>query len=101
MDITVQELKNKIDAEEKFVLVDVRESYEHDEFNMGGKLMPLGELPSSMAELSQSKDDEVVVYCRSGKRSGMAQRLLQQAGFRNVRNLEGGVLAWVDAHGSK
>ena len=99
MDITVQELKQKLDNGEDFTLVDVRETYEHEEFNVGGRLIPLGELPSSIAELAAAKDGEVVVYCRSGKRSGMAQRLLQQAGFSNVRNLEGGMLAWVDTFG--
>lgn len=99
MDITVQELKQKLESQEEFTLVDVRESYEHEEFSVGGKLIPLGELPSSIAELAAAKDSEVVVYCRSGKRSGMAQRLLQQSGFSNVRNLEGGMLAWVDAFG--
>ncbi|MBX2815427.1 MAG: rhodanese-like domain-containing protein [Saprospiraceae bacterium] len=101
MDIDVFELKKKLDASEDFTLIDVRESYEHAEFNLGGTLIPLGDLPASIANLNDAKDDEVVVYCRSGKRSAMAQRLLQQAGFGNVRNLEGGVLAWIGAHESK
>jgi len=97
MDITVEELKTKLAGEEDFVLIDVRESHEHEEFNVGGKLVPLGTIPSSIAELQDLKDQEVVVYCRSGQRSGMAQKFLQQYGFTNVRNLEGGMLAWAEA----
>lgn len=101
MDIEVQELKQKLDGKEDFVLVDVREVYEHEEFNIGGLLIPLGELAFKLSELDEAKGKEVVVYCRSGKRSAMAQHLMQQAGFQNVRNLEGGVLAWADAFGSQ
>lgn len=100
MDITVQELKKKQDAQDSFVLIDVRETYEHDEFNIGGKLIPLGDIPASVAEIMTHKDEEVIVYCRSGQRSGMAKKLLQQSGFSNVRNLEGGMLAWADQIGT-
>ncbi len=94
MDITVQELKQKLDNKESFVLIDVREQHEYDEFNLGAKLIPLGRLMDAIADLSSHKDEEVIIYCRSGARSGMAQQLLQQAGFSNVRNVLGGVLAW-------
>ena len=95
MDATIQEIKDREAAGKKdYVLLDVREDYERAEFNIGGMHIPLGVLTASFDKLAPHKDDEIVVYCRSGKRSGMAQHLLQQAGFTNVRNLEGGMLAW-------
>lgn len=97
MDITVQELKQKLDAGEKFVFLDVREPWEHAEFNLGAQLIPLGTLVNQMWELEGHKNDEIVVHCRSGARSGTAQALLQSQGFTNVRNLIGGALAWQSA----
>jgi rhodanese-related sulfurtransferase len=97
MDITVQELKEKLDKGEKFVFIDVREKYEYEEFNLGAKLIPLGDFQFAIPEFEDHKDDEIVIHCRSGARSGMAQQLMQQAGFTNVRNLTGGVLAWQGA----
>ncbi|MEL6988988.1 MAG: rhodanese-like domain-containing protein [Bacteroidota bacterium] len=93
-DLTVAELKQKIDNKEDFVLIDVRETYEHDEFNIGGTLIPLGNLTQSFPSLEDAKDKEVVVYCRSGNRSGMAKQLMIAAGFSNVKNTLGGMLAW-------
>ena len=101
MDINVQELKEKLGKEEKFVFIDVRESYEYEEFNLGAKLIPLGEVMAAIPDFEANKSDEIVVHCRSGKRSGMAQELFRQAGFTNVRNLEGGVLAWIEKFGNK
>ncbi len=94
MDITAQELKQKLDNGDEFVLIDVREQHEHDEFNVGGQLIPLGNVMGAIPQLQDQKDAEVVVYCRSGGRSGMAQQILQGAGFSNVRNLIGGMLTW-------
>ncbi len=94
MDITVEELKQKIDNNEKFVFIDVREQHEFDEFNLNAKLIPLGNIMQAIEDLEDSKEDEIVVHCRSGARSGMAQSAMQQAGYKNVRNLIGGVLAW-------
>lgn len=99
MDITVQELKAKQDNNESFILIDVRESHEHEAFNVGGQLIPLGTLPSKVEDISQYKEDEVIVYCRSGNRSAVAQQFLQGAGFKNVRNLLGGMLDWQDKFG--
>lgn len=93
-DITVEELKNKIDNQEPFVFIDVREPYEFEEFNLGAKLIPLGTLPSHIDELLAHKDEEVIIHCRSGARSGNAKNLLMQHGFTNVRNVLGGVLDW-------
>ena len=94
MDITVKQLKEKLDKEESFVLIDVREDYEHEEFNVGGQLIPLGDLQHQLEELEDKMEEEIVVYCRSGNRSAMAQAILEQHGFSNVRNLEGGMNQW-------
>ena len=95
MDATIQELKEREAAAKKdYVLLDVREDYERSEFNVGGIHIPLGDLMASFDKLAAHKDDEIIVYCRSGKRSAMAAQLLGQGGFGNVRNLEGGMLAY-------
>lgn len=95
MEISAQELKKRQDeGKNDFVLVDVREPDERAEYHIGGKHIPLGQISTSLDELEGHKGDEVIVYCRSGRRSAMAQELLRQAGFSNVRNLEGGVLAY-------
>jgi rhodanese-related sulfurtransferase len=101
MDINVQELKKRIDAgDQNFVLIDVREPAEHSAFNIGGRLIPMGTIPTVLHELQDQQDEEIIVYCRSGGRSGQVQRFMQQQGFSNVRNLTGGMLAWQDAFGS-
>jgi rhodanese-related sulfurtransferase len=97
MDITVQELKQKLDAGEKFVFIDVREPWENEEFNLGAQLMPVGDLMNTIWQLEEHKNDEIIVHCRSGARSGMAQAMMQAQGFTNVRNLTGGVIAWREA----
>lgn len=101
MDINVQELKQRLDADDQnFVLIDVREPAEHSAFNIGGRLIPMGNIPTVLNELQDQQDEEIIVYCRSGGRSGQVQRFMQQQGFSNVRNLTGGMLAWQDAFGS-
>lgn len=94
-DINVKELHQRLqEGDRDFVLIDVREPYEHDEFNIGGDLIPLGDLVARVNEIDAESDTEIIVYCRTGRRSAMAQQLLQQFGFENVRNLEGGVVEW-------
>ena len=94
-EISVQELKRKLDAKEKFELVDVREQFEYDICRIpGSKLIPLGELPSRMSELDSA--DEIVLQCKSGARSAKALKLLREAGFSKLNNLEGGIAAWAD-----
>jgi rhodanese-related sulfurtransferase len=93
-DISVVELKKRLDAGETIILIDVREQYEYDEFNLGGDLIPLGTLPGKLEDLEVLKNEEVIVHCRSGARSGTAKMFLIQSGFTNVRNLLGGVLDW-------
>ena len=95
MEATVAELKRREqEGKNDYVLLDVREDYERAEFNVGGIHVPLGQLSMSMDKLTPYRDQEIIVYCRSGKRSAMAQELLRQAGFAKVRNLEGGMLAY-------
>lgn len=92
-EITPQELKAKLDNKEDFQLIDVREDYEHEHSNIGGELIPLGTIMDNIDKFS--KDKTVVVYCRSGNRSGVAIRALeQQYGFTNLYNLKGGILAY-------
>lgn len=100
MEITVQDLRNKLEAGEKFVFIDVREPWEFEEFNLGAQLIPLNNLVNSMYELDDHKEDEIILHCRSGARSAMAQGLLLANGFKNVLNLKGGVMAWQDAFGN-
>lgn len=100
MIITVHDLKTKLDAQEELILLDVREQYEFDEFNLDGQLIPLGEFMNALPDLEDKKDAQIVVHCRSGKRSAIAQEMLLEAGFKNVKNLQGGVVAWIEAFGA-
>jgi rhodanese-related sulfurtransferase len=97
-DISVIELKRRKDANENLNLLDVRETYEFDEFNLNGKLIPLGDLPGRLDEIEDWKNEEIIVHCRSGARSGNAKLFLSDMGFENVRNLLGGMLAWRDQY---
>lgn len=94
-EITVEELKKKIDNNEKFFLLDVREPIETRISSIGGELIPLKDLPHRMNELN--KDDEIIVYCRTGHRSHNAvQFLREKAGFKKARNLLGGINHWAE-----
>lgn len=95
VDITVQELDERIKNNESLILVDVREPFEHDLANIGGTLIPLGDLPYQLEQIEQYKDAEIIVYCRSGNRSGNACSYLRAQGFTNARNLVGGITRWV------
>lgn len=93
--ITVEELKSRMDAGEKINLIDVREPHENADFNIGGKLIPLGKIQTMQTEeLDDLKEEEVIIYCRSGQRSMMACMFLDTLGFKNTKNMIGGVLAW-------
>lgn len=93
-DITIDELKTRMDQGEALHIVDVREEYEFDEFNIGAQLIPLGELSDRLDEIEDLKELELIVHCRSGARSGRAKEYLESEGFSKVRNLIGGMLAW-------
>ena len=98
--ITVEQLKERIDTGEAINLVDVREPAEHAEFNIGGILIPLGKIQTMQVDdIEDLKDEEVVVYCRSGNRSGQAGFFLESMGFKNIKNLAGGMLAWQEKIG--
>jgi len=98
--ITVDELKRRLDAGEKINLVDVREPDENANFNIGGILLPLGYIQTmQIDEIEDLKDQEVILYCRSGNRSGQACLMLDTFGFTNTKNLAGGMLAWQEKFG--
>jgi adenylyltransferase/sulfurtransferase len=92
--ISVKELKNRIDAGEDVFILDVREPYEYQIANIGGKLIPQNDVPQRLAEID--RDREIVVQCRSGQRSQRIAEFLQQSGYQKVTNLAGGILAWAD-----
>lgn len=94
MDITVTELKERLESGEDLNFYDVREEHEYEEDNLGAILIPLGELPDHLDELEEIKDEEIIIHCRSGARSGKAQAFLEAQGFSNVRNVLGGILAY-------
>ena len=91
-EISVQELKEKIDNGEDFQLIDVREDFEYEMSNLGGTLIPLGGILIETDKIETEKP--VVVMCRSGKRSAVAIMQLEQQGFTNLYNLQGGITAW-------
>jgi sulfur-carrier protein adenylyltransferase/sulfurtransferase len=92
-EITVQELKAKMDAKEDFQFIDVREPHEVEIAEIGAELIPMGDILSQVDKIS--RDKMVVIHCRSGARSGtIVQALEAQHGFRNLYNLKGGILAW-------
>jgi len=93
-EITPTELKQKLDAGEDLFILDVREQHEFQICHLNGHLIPLGDLPKRVNELDSARN--IVAHCRSGVRSAKAVTFLQQAGFRKVWNLKGGILAWSD-----
>jgi rhodanese-related sulfurtransferase len=99
MDITVAELKERLDKGEDLNFYDVREEHEYEEDNLGAILIPLGELPDHLDELEEIKDEEIIIHCRSGARSGKARDFLESRGFSNVRNVLGGILAYRQLEG--
>ncbi len=93
--ITVEELKSRMDAGEKLNIIDVREPHEYQEFNIGGKLVPLGNILSMQTdELEDYKDQELIVHCRAGSRSTQACLFLETMGYSRCKNLVGGMVAW-------
>lgn len=97
-EVTVQELKKLMDSKADFQLVDVREEHEFDEANLKGLLIPLGDILDRAGEVDKTK--QVVIHCRSGKRSATAiQALEAQLGYTNLYNLKGGILAYIEEIG--
>ena len=94
-EITVKELKSKLDNKEPFQLIDVREKYEYDIANINGELIPMGELVGSIDKIS--KDKPVIIHCRSGGRSAaVIEQLEKRYNYTNLYNLKGGILAYAD-----
>jgi rhodanese-related sulfurtransferase len=99
--ISAEELKTKLDNNEEVYLLDVREPHERAEFNIGGAFLPLGKVQTmQIDEIEEWKDKEVICYCRSGNRSGQACLILDTLGFKNTKNLAGGMLGWQDKFGA-
>ena len=94
--ISVEELKRKLDAKEDVFVLDVREPHEVPIANIGAPLIPLGQLEKRIGELAAYKNREVIIHCRSGSRSQKAALILKNAGFTQPENLAGGILAWAD-----
>lgn len=100
--ITAEELKSRLDAGEKLNIIDVREPHENAEFNIGGTLIPLGKVQTmQIEEIEDLKEQELIVYCRSGNRSGQACMFLDALGFKNTKNLVGGMLGWQEKYAAK
>ena len=94
-DISVQELKQKLDRKEDFVFLDVREPFEYQIAKISGtKLVPLGQLESHLSELESFKDREIVAHCHHGGRSRRALEFLRSKGFKNLKNVAGGIDDW-------
>lgn len=93
-DISVSELREKLQNKEDFVFIDVREEWEYEEDNLGAENIPLGQLPYELTQFEKYKNKEIVLQCRSGARSGNAKKFMESHGFTKVRNLLGGILAY-------
>jgi adenylyltransferase/sulfurtransferase len=93
-DMTVEELKQRLDRGDDLFVLDVREPHEHQIANIGGHLIPLNDLPKRVSELDPNR--EIVVHCKLGGRSAKAVEFLQQSGFKRVHNLTGGINAWAE-----
>ena len=93
MDISAREFSARYQADGAFIIIDVREQLEFQTFNLGGSNIPLGVLLKDIEDLDYDKEEEIVVICQRGLRSETATRVLSQHGYKNVRNLTGGLLA--------
>ena len=93
-EITPEKLKQRLDRGDDMFILDVREPHEYEIAHLNGYLIPLGELPQRLSELQPSH--EIIVYCRTGRRSAKAVDFLKHNGFHRVRNLIGGIDAWAE-----
>ena len=100
--ITVEELKRRMDAGEKLNVLDVREDAERADFHIGGTHFRLRRIQDmAIEDIEDLKDEEVIVYCRSGNRSQMACLMLEHLGFKNTYNVTGGIVDWIEKFGNK
>ena len=96
--MNVNDLKAKLDNKENIILIDCREQGEWDEAHIEGAiLVPLSSFPGVYAEHLKDKDAEIIIQCRSGKRSLTSCQFLMEQDFTNLTNLEGGIMAWTAA----
>jgi molybdopterin/thiamine biosynthesis adenylyltransferase/rhodanese-related sulfurtransferase/molybdopterin converting factor small subunit len=93
-EIQPEELKRRLERGDDVFILDVREPHEYEICNLGGRLIPLGDLPRRVSELDSAR--EIVAHCRFGPRSAKAVEFLRQTGFRKVKNLAGGIRAWAE-----
>jgi adenylyltransferase/sulfurtransferase len=94
--ITVEQLKQRLDQGDKPFILDVREPHEYAIVNLGAPLIPVGQVGQRLREIPVNKNAEIVVHCKSGGRSQKAAQELKAAGYTNVKNLAGGITAWAD-----
>ena len=100
--ISVEELKARMDAGEKLNVLDVREDNERADFHIGGTHFRLRRIQDmAIEDIEDLKDEEVIVYCRSGNRSQMACLMLEHLGFKNTYNVTGGIVDWIEKFGNK
>lgn len=93
-EISVAELKAKMDGKEDFQLIDVREANEYEYVNIGGELIPMSDVMGNLEKISKVKD--VYIHCKSGGRSGAIVNALSSRGYSNIFNVKGGILAWAN-----
>jgi rhodanese-related sulfurtransferase len=99
--ISAETLKERLENQEKVQLLDVREDHEHAEFNIGGVHIPLGKISlMEIDAIEPFKNEEIICYCKSGKRSLNACMLLETFGFTQVKNLTGGMMEWQQKYGA-
>ncbi len=97
LEITPLELKKRLDAGDKLFILDIRENHELGICSLNNSAqIPMGDLPQRYQELAEQKQEEIVVYCRSGARSDRCAGFLRSQGFEKVMNLTGGILRWAD-----
>lgn len=94
MDISAQDLKDRITKGESLIIIDVREPYEYDEYNIGAQLIPLADLPEKLESLKNHLNEEIILHCKSGNRSAAAKAFMTNKGFSNVKCLVGGIVAY-------
>jgi rhodanese-related sulfurtransferase len=98
--IQAEQLRQRLDQGESIHLLDVRQPEEHAEYNIGGTLLPLGNIMQmQIDDIDEWRNQEIICYCRSGQRSMQACMLLESMGFANVKNLTGGMLNWKAVYG--
>jgi len=93
-DIDAKEVFARLQNGEHLNLLDVRGEMEYHTFNIGGKNIPLPDIQENIDDLEWNKDDEIIVICKVGLRSATAKSILELKGYKNIRNLTGGLIAW-------